>query len=71
MTKKAAFEVDLYQYDALKAARDYWGRKWKSRLSTAWQTGGYPASLRSYSAELQQVRNSGGATWLQKFKFDS
>jgi hypothetical protein len=37
---------------------------WKAALQTAWMTAG--AGVRSYSPELQQLRNGFGEGWLQR-----
>lgn len=69
-SKPTVFEANNHQYTALQKAKECWGRTWKNKLRFAWETGEYPASLRSYKAELQQIRNGGGPTWLTNFKFD-
>jgi len=63
------FEANDHQYSALKQAQKIFGQQWKSNLQTCWESGMYPRSLSQYKAELQQVRNQGGASWLTKFKF--
>jgi hypothetical protein len=69
--KTAKLEVNDNQYQALQKAKKHWGRTWKSKLRECWKNGIYPASLRDCKAELQQVRNEGGPTWLQKFRFNA
>jgi hypothetical protein len=64
------FEANDLQYSALKQAKDIFGQQWKSNLRTCWETGRYPCSLCHYKAELQQVRNQAGASWLSKFRFE-
>jgi hypothetical protein len=63
------FEANDHHYFALKQAKDCFGQRWKSKLRTYWETGRYPSSLNQYKADLQQVRNQAGATWLTKFRF--
>tara|TARA_R100000049_G_C1858195_1_gene22762 strand:- start:43 stop:213 length:171 start_codon:yes stop_codon:yes gene_type:complete len=52
--------------EAIQAAKEYWGRTWKSKLWTAWVTGNYPDSLDSVA--LQKIRNEQGASWLYDYK---
>jgi hypothetical protein len=63
------FEANDHQFFALKQAQNLFGRQWKSKLQTCWETGMYPRSLCQYKAELQQVRNQAGANWLTRFRF--
>lgn len=64
------FEISNAQYCALEKAKETFGRRWKSKLQACWETGMYPRSLSPSQAELQQVRNLGGATWLTRFRFE-
>ncbi len=63
------FEVSNAQYYALGKAQAIFGRRWKSKLHVCWESGRYPRSLSPYKAELQQVRNQAGASWLTRFRF--
>jgi len=65
------YEATATEYAALEKARELWGRTWKYRLSSAWEMGVYPTALKHYKAELQELRNKCGPTWLYKFKFEA
>ena len=61
------FSPTKEQVNALKACREAWGRYWKSRLSQSWMSGRYLEMI-DFERELQQVRNSGGPSWLYRYK---
>lgn len=65
------FEINAHQYTALEKARDFFGESWKGKLKDCWMKSSYPATLRPYGAELQQIRNRCGSSWLNAFKFDA
>ncbi len=65
------YEATDAQYTALAKAVEHWGRVWRNRLTFAWEIASYPAALKPYSPELQQLRNCAGTDWLYKFKFES
>jgi hypothetical protein len=45
------------------------GRTYKSKISTAWQTGCYAAEgLERWACELQNMRNIWGPSWLRRAK---
>lgn len=55
--------LTIAQLDELKRYAKERGRFWKSDLRVEWETG------TNYSAELQQIRNNFGPSWLMKFRF--
>jgi hypothetical protein len=63
------FKPNSDQLDALMAAKTLWGRNWKQELSNCWLVSRYPDSLDECSCFLQQVRNQGGPSFLQCFRF--
>ena len=54
------------QQRAIAAAQQHWGRTWKRKLNEAWATAKYPAALKLHQAELQQIRNQFGPSWLAR-----
>jgi hypothetical protein len=54
------------QFAALQQFAAAQGRRWKSELRHAWETGDYPSDCDS--ASLQQVRNTFGPSWLVRFQ---
>lgn len=53
----------LDQIEALRAYRDRHGRRWKSRLLAEWLS-----STGDEGAELRQVRNTFGPSWLLNYR---
>jgi hypothetical protein len=58
-------ELTVTQFEALRAYAKKHGRMWKSSLRAEWENG------RNMIAELQQVRNVFGPSWLVRFSFSS
>lgn len=56
------------QLNALKRWKKENGRTWKNELNHAWMTGNY--NRFEGSNLLQQIRNSGGPSWLHRFKLN-
>lgn len=54
------------QFAALYCYAKAHGRRWKSKLTEAWMTGEYDRT--DDSMNLQQIRNTFGASWLLRFK---
>lgn len=65
------FEVNGHQYTALEKAYEFFGQGWKGKLKDCWMHSSYPAALKPYKSELQQIRNKFGPAWLNAFQFDA
>lgn len=63
------FQPNSSQIQALTQARQALGRQWKVKLNTIWSNGRYPDSLKNCSADLQDIRNVAGPSWLDGFRF--
>lgn len=63
---EAKFKPSDEQLQALKDWAKEHGKKWKSALRDAWMSGDYKGF--DNSPALQRIRNSGGPSWLVKFK---
>lgn len=59
--------LDADQLTALELFAERHGRCWKERLRYCWETGNWGGTVRV--AELQQVRNTFGPSWLVRFSF--
>ena len=58
------------QIGALYIAAQRNGRRWKSAVLHAWETGNYSSCYADdLSDKLQQVRNEFGPSWLMRFRF--
>jgi len=60
------------QLAALRAFAARHGRNWKSKLNDCWSTGNYDHGhgvSNDEDAELQQIRNTFGPSWLVRFSF--
>jgi hypothetical protein len=62
------FEPTPEQRAALVMFKDRYGRTWKSKLCEMWFHGAYPAKVKDIEGYLQQVRNQGGPSWLNRFR---
>lgn len=56
------------QQQAIDVFRTSKGRNWKSVLRANWERANYPGVSQDDAAALQQVRNSLGPEWLNKYK---
>jgi hypothetical protein len=65
---KFMFKPNSDQLNALRAAKTFWGRNWKQELGNRWLVSRYPDSLDECICFLQQVRNQGGPSFLQRFR---
>jgi len=59
------------QLDAIKQFAANEGRCWKATLRSCWRTATYPYHAYDTQHLLQQVRNSVGPAWLNKFKLNT
>jgi hypothetical protein len=59
--------IDADQLEALQQFAERHGRNWKQQLSYCWETGDY--GITAHTAELQQIRNTFGPSWLVRFSF--
>lgn len=61
-------ELTDAQKEALDAFRVSKGRNWKSALRENWERANYPGVSSDHAAALQQLRNTLGPEWLNKYK---
>ena len=66
--KKPEYNPTTEQLAALQAARDHWGKRYKSKLNDCWLKGRYPSPLQDHQHLLHQLRNDGGPSFLLAFK---
>jgi len=50
--------------NALRMAKEHYGKTWRDELAMVWSNGRYPYKLREVSGTLQRIRNTIGPSGL-------
>lgn len=64
-------ELTDIQQEALSAFQKFRGSRWKAALRSCWMRADYPGMSPEHSAALQQLRNSFGPEWLNRYRASS